>query len=194
MALLELVRRACSLQKNLLRSLFICNHTPAAQTSEDVSETHHHYAPGPVARLPPFVKVNSTHTHVEQSSAEFDWSRAAFALDDCHNDTDQSTSHLKPALSLRQAAKLPHEQPHYLLPCEQPRSSAQTMLKRQATLKMLEGSVPMEAGGETRWYGSTRRERLEESQWMRRRSRVQEGVMMLDERIVSIGVNRETTT
>jgi len=61
-------------------------------------------------------------------------------------------------------------------------------------LKILEGNVPMEVGEETRWYGSTRRERLEERQWMMRRERIQKGVMMLDERISSVGGNRETTT
>jgi len=59
---------------------------------------------------------------------------------------------------------------------------------------MLEGNVPMEVGEETRWYGSTRRERMEERQWMMRTSRVQKGVMMLDERIMSAGSGRETWT
>jgi len=68
------------------------------------------------------------------------------------------------------------------------------MLKRQATLKMLEGNVPMKVGEETRWYGSTRKERMEERQWMMRRSRVQKGVMMLAERRVEDGTSRQTTT
>lgn len=194
MALLDFVRRACRLPKNLLKSLIICNYPPTTTLPEDISDTHHHYAPGPVARLPPFVKVNSAHTHAQRSMDEIDWSKLDVAFDSHHDETRQPTSHLIPALSLRQAARLPHEQPHYLLPCEKPRSSAQTMLRRQTTLKILEGNVPMEVGEETRWYGSTRRERLEERQWMMRRERIQKGVMMLDERISSVGGNRETTT
>jgi len=65
------------------------------------------------------------------------------------------------------------------------------MLKRQATLKMLEGNVPMEAGEETRWYGSTRRERLQEREWMMRRSRVQKGVRMLEDRTTKYGSRME---
>lgn len=52
---------------------------------------------------------------------------------------------------------------------------------------MLEGDVPMEVGGETRWYGSTKKERLEERQWMMRRSRVERGIMMLEERLTGDG-------
>lgn len=89
---------------------------------------------------------------------------------------------LKPALSLRHASRLPQSQPAYLLPCEQPRSIAQTMLKRQATLKMLEGEVPMQVGAETRRYGSTKREKREIREMEVRRVRKGRAREMLRER------------